>query len=175
MTDRRVFADRTGEPTGAGPNGPAASHGTPVPRQSTALGGTLSLPIELSGAVLDPAAVRRAFGTAYGPPDPDGHRAAFAVLAYLAPVDRYLIAPLGARPGGTAPSSQRCGWAEPAALDELVVAHPIRTQGGARSVCHHHIRPAAPGSCRTCSIRPPRPDCGFFRTSRYAPIPEEGS
>ncbi|MGV9268346.1 hypothetical protein ACWDRR_27190 [Kitasatospora sp. NPDC003701] len=132
-------------------------------------------PIELSGDVLDPAAVRRAFGTAYGPPGADGHRAVFAVLAFLAPVDRYLIAPLGTRPGGSAPAADRCGWVEPDALDELVVAHPVRAHGGGRTVCHHHIRPAAPGACRTCRIRPPRPDCNFFRTSRYAPIPEEES
>ncbi|MFJ1795290.1 hypothetical protein [Kitasatospora griseola] len=136
----------------------------------------MPLPIELSGDVLDPTTVHRAFGTAYGPPDPDGHRPAFAVLAYLATADRYLIAPLGARNlDGAAPAAGRCGWVEPAALDELVVAHPVRAGGGGRTVCHHHVRPVSPGACRTCRIRPPDPDCDFFHTSRYAPIPEEES
>ncbi|MEU8924174.1 hypothetical protein AB0D10_25055 [Kitasatospora sp. NPDC048545] len=127
-----------------------------------------------------PAAASRAFGTAYGPPDKDGLRTRFSVIGYLAPADRYLIVPLGnritVRADGPLPPLGHSGWVCPDDLHELVVAHPVRTRSGGRTICHHHVVPTTPATvCRTCLIRPPQPGCRFFRTSRYAPISEEES
>ncbi|MGW2397119.1 hypothetical protein ACWCYY_11255 [Kitasatospora sp. NPDC001664] len=120
--------------------------------------------------------IARAFGTAYGPTNSAGERTRYHVLAYLAPSDRYLLAVGGidGAHGRPHPREGTCGWSSADQLAELVVAHPVRADGGGRTFCHHHVVPGTPERpCRVCLIRSPRTDCSFFSQSRYAPLPQE--